>query len=808
MDILLKIVTQGVEQARTALRGLGEAVRQQAQEVRAYNAAVRNGVAAWQQIAQLAGAFVGLQQLRQAVVTAQQYQVELAQLRRTLSATGQASEGLLRSLEDQAGELQALTGVGDDTVLAVQRLLFSFGATADQVRRLTPLVLDFAAATGQSATAAAQSLGAALAGRGAELRRYGIEASNLEELTQQLAARFAGQAAAAQAARGPMGELQVAIDQVRQELGRLLLVPLEPFLRALARQLEAARQSFAGLREASPAGTAALQAVGSAVAQLAALLTGPAAIVAGLAALQAILRLLAPGVQLLRVALFALAGGLIEASRQMGLATAVAAQFRTALDSTAAAAARARSALTLAGAGLSGLLAAWSGYELGKALGGIEVMGRTIQDRLVDVIFRAQGAWARFLHTLGLIDEAELQRRLDVVRQALEPEPPETPEQAEAEPRPAGPQPAPELERLRHTASWFAYLAKIAANEESRLVAMRGQLEFTREIVRLRERELEQAARAAEDAEGRVVQTREYLEAERAFMEAREQEVELTRQIAELEREIAEKRAAGERTALLRTFRGQLGLQLGREAGFVFDAAGQIDNLAAAARDAASVVTGTLGAAFRSISEQITGLILGTVSWGEALANIGRIVVTQLVASLVQFFVQLGVRAALTAIMGQTIAQAAAAGAAAAWSGPAVLASIATMGSAAAIGPTSVLGALATAPAITAAATVAGYEEGGLVPPGERIIRVNERGQEYVVNAEATRRWLPVLEAINQGRATPPPAAGAGPAAGPRSLSLVLVDSRNAAREWLLSAEGEARIIEILRRRKMEVGLR
>jgi hypothetical protein len=39
------------------------------------------------------------------------------------------------------------------------------------------------------------------------------------------------------------------------------------------------------------------------------------------------------------------------------------------------------------------------------------------------------------------------------------------------------------------------------------------------------------------------------------------------------------------------------------------------------------------------------------------------------------------------------------------------------------------------------------------------------------------------------------------------NLSLVLVDSRNQARQFLESAEGEARLIEIIRRRRMQVGI-
>lgn len=46
---------------------------------------------------------------------------------------------------------------------------------------------------------------------------------------------------------------------------------------------------------------------------------------------------------------------------------------------------------------------------------------------------------------------------------------------------------------------------------------------------------------------------------------------------------------------------------------------------------------------------------------------------------------------------------------------------------------------------------VAGFETGGLVKGGEQMIRINEKGQEYVVNANATRRNQALLEHLNSG---------------------------------------------------------
>ncbi|MFP4527719.1 MAG: phage tail tape measure protein [Candidatus Kapaibacterium sp.] len=53
-----------------------------------------------------------------------------------------------------------------------------------------------------------------------------------------------------------------------------------------------------------------------------------------------------------------------------------------------------------------------------------------------------------------------------------------------------------------------------------------------------------------------------------------------------------------------------------------------------------------------------------------------------------------------------------------------------------------------------AESAVQGMETGGLVRGGERMIRINEQGEEYVVNASATARNMRALEYINRHNAT------------------------------------------------------
>jgi len=72
-----------------------------------------------------------------------------------------------------------------------------------------------------------------------------------------------------------------------------------------------------------------------------------------------------------------------------------------------------------------------------------------------------------------------------------------------------------------------------------------------------------------------------------------------------------------------------------------------------------------------------------------------------------------------------------------------------------------------------------GFSSGGLVPGGEKIIRVNENGREFVMNNRATRDYLPILEAMNAGRfnassPTPVPSTRSSNSSGGGSMSVVI----------------------------------
>src|SRR5690606_17814751 len=138
-----------------------------------------------------------------------------------------------------------------------------------------------------------------------------------------------------------------------------------------------------------------------------------------------------------------------------------------------------------------------------------------------------------------------------------------------------------------------------------------------------------------------------------------------------------------------------------------------------------------------------------------AMENLGK-TFKNVANSIISDLVKIALRQAINAALGKSAnvaavatAQASGRAIAAAYSTAATLASIASFGAAAAAGTGSVLAALG----IVKGASVAGFASGGYTGNrGRREIAGVVHGQEFVVNATATRDNLPLLRALNAGR--------------------------------------------------------
>ncbi|WP_269538116.1 tape measure protein [Cerasicoccus fimbriatus] len=183
----------------------------------------------------------------------------------------------------------------------------------------------------------------------------------------------------------------------------------------------------------------------------------------------------------------------------------------------------------------------------------------------------------------------------------------------------------------------------------------------------------------------------------------------------------------------------------------------------------AGILTGTLQSAIDSVATSVDGLIQGTMTWGDAFQNVGSQIVSTLVQLVVQFIAQQMIMLAMRAIFGKSMMATAAVEAAslsAIWATPATLASIASYGGAAAIAPASIALALGTTQSVSAGFGVGaagvigggipGFAEGGLITgpggPKDDAILARLSNMEFVMPADKTRAYLPILEQMRAGR--------------------------------------------------------
>ena len=140
-------------------------------------------------------------------------------------------------------------------------------------------------------------------------------------------------------------------------------------------------------------------------------------------------------------------------------------------------------------------------------------------------------------------------------------------------------------------------------------------------------------------------------------------------------------------------------------------------------------------------SSALTGLINGTQSLQEAMANVGSTILNSVIGSLVEMGMQwvksqLMGQAAAAASLASTMAQATAA--ASAWAPAAISASIATMGSAAAVGQSAYAGSLLSAKGMA----IAGARYNGGSVSANSMYQVGENGKPEIYQASTGKQYM------------------------------------------------------------------
>lgn len=229
------------------------------------------------------------------------------------------------------------------------------------------------------------------------------------------------------------------------------------------------------------------------------------------------------------------------------------------------------------------------------------------------------------------------------------------------------------------------------------------------------------------------------------------------------------------------------------------------------AQQMAATFADVFNAATASISTGIQGLIMGTMTWGQALQNIGLSIVNSIVKSfadmvagwIMSHVIMKGVSTAWsgfqTMLRGKDVVEANATELAKtpALAANATLASIGSYGVAAVIGIAAIAGILAS---------IGGFKAGGYTGDGNPndVAGIVHRG-EFVVPADAVDRiGLSTLQSMTAAGASDPGAFTSPAAPGPITLNMGVFDNPGRLADWAKSNEGRTVLVDIMRQHAHE----
>lgn len=216
------------------------------------------------------------------------------------------------------------------------------------------------------------------------------------------------------------------------------------------------------------------------------------------------------------------------------------------------------------------------------------------------------------------------------------------------------------------------------------------------------------------------------------------------------------------------------------------------DQFGTTAQGIARSFTQVIGSAVDSVAQGIEGLVMGTLTWAEALRSVARTMLTTIVQAIARMFAEWIAKRALAAMKNMLFSAQEGAADTAAKAPGALLSSISSWGVAVAVG---------VAALIAAMAAFGGFKAGGYTGdgPADEIAGVVHRG-EFVLPAPSVRRvGLESLEAMRSGTAPAVIPAAQAPQVN-NDVRLAMFDSRLDAKKWANSQEGETWFVDMARR--------
>jgi phage-related protein len=162
----------------------------------------------------------------------------------SLRLSGELSADALKDVQDFAGALQDVTGLGDDTTLSMLALAQSFGLSKDEAKKAVSAAVDLSAATGKDLNTSVEMLSKSYNGNVKALALLNPEVKSLtkEQLAagaavDKLSEQYAGSAAQRlKTFGGAVGSLKTRFGDLLEEIG--FLVTKNPAVIASVREVE------------------------------------------------------------------------------------------------------------------------------------------------------------------------------------------------------------------------------------------------------------------------------------------------------------------------------------------------------------------------------------------------------------------------------------------------------------------------------------------------------------------------------------------------------------------------------------------
>jgi hypothetical protein len=196
--------------------------------------------------------------LEDSIEGAKEAELNALQLKATLSNIGK--ENYFDKIIEQADILSQKFAVDDDMIVKMTTSLETYGKlTEQQITELQPIILDYAAKTGQSLDAATGDIIKGLEGSGKAFKQFGIEikagstdAENYGIIVDQLGGKVKGAGEAfANSSAGGMAQFNIALDNFKEDVGKEIIPLIADLMKELTPLFKTAlpmiRDVFKGL---------------------------------------------------------------------------------------------------------------------------------------------------------------------------------------------------------------------------------------------------------------------------------------------------------------------------------------------------------------------------------------------------------------------------------------------------------------------------------------------------------------------------------------------------------------------------------